>query len=322
MKYRHCLCALLALALAATAGTTLARSTKTVTLLVGFPAGGAPDTVARVFANQLQQATGQSVIVENKPGASGELAIDALRNAPADGNTVAVIPASLLALTPLVLKSAHYDPVRDFIGVGSLAEYGFGVAAGPASGVATLADYKSWASKHPARSNFATPGLGTPQHFLGVQLQKALGVELTHIPYRGGAAAVTDVIGARVALLITTEQLLVPYQGKTLKTLFITSNRRNPQMPDVPTAREVGLPQLESTDWFGLFVKTGTPPSDVAAWRTAVAKVTASPAYVTALKNLGYSIPAKQPADFTHSVRAAVAAWSNRVKLAHFQAMD
>ncbi|MDE2457374.1 MAG: hypothetical protein KGL43_27605, partial [Burkholderiales bacterium] len=313
---------LFALTLAAAAGIAAAQPGKTVRLLVGFPAGGAPDAVARAFADQMRQATGQAVVVENKPGASGKLAIDELRNARADGDTIAVIPASILALTPQVLKSARYDPVNDFVGLGSLAEYGFGVAAGPASGATDIAGYKAWAAKHPKDSNFATPGVGTPQHFLGAQLQKALGVELTHIPYKGGASAVTDVIGGQVALLITTEQLLVPYEGQKLHTLFITSARPNPRMPKVPTAREVGMPQLESTDWFGLFVQAGTPQAKVDEWRAAVAKITASPAYIAAMKNLGFSVPAKQPVDFIEPVKAAVAAWGRRVKLANFNAMD
>jgi len=313
---------LFALTLTAAACAASAQPGKTIKLLVGFPAGGAPDAVARAFADQLRQATGATVVVENKPGASGKLAIDALNSAPADGQTLAVIPASILALVPQVVKSARYDALRDFTAVGNLAEYGFGVAAGPASGATDVASYKAWAKGHPKESSFATPGAGTPQHFLGAQLQKLLDVDLTHVPYKGGASAVTDVIGGQVPLLITTEQLLVPYEGQKLRTLFITSNQRNPRMPKVPTAREVGLPQLENTDWFGLFVKAGTPQAKVDEWRVAVTKVAASGAYVEAMKNMGYSVPAKQPTDFSQLMKSGVAAWSGRVKLANFEATD
>ncbi len=296
----------------------------TVKLLVGFPAGGVVDVVARAFADQLRQQTGATVVVENRPGAAGKLAIDALLAAPAQGETLAVIPASVLALTPLVVKSATYDAVRDLSALGSLAEYGFGFAVGAgAPGVSNLQGYKAWALANPKSSSYASPGLGTPQHFMGAQLAKLLGIELTHIPYKGGAAAVTDVIGGQVPLLITTEQLLPPHeaQGK-LKTLFVSSRTRNPKMPQVPTAAELGLGQLESMDWFGLFARAGTSPAKVAEWRGAVAKVLADPKYAEAIRGMGYGVPAAQPADFTKLLTDERAAWTARVRLTGFTAAD
>lgn len=315
--------AAIAVALACIASISLAQPGATVKILVGFPAGGAPDAVARAFADHLRQMNGNPIVVENKPGASGKIAIDALLSAPADGQTLALIPASVLALVPQVVKAAKYDAVRDFTALGNVAEYGFGVAAGPASNAADITAYRNWARANPRQSNFATPGVGTPQHFLGAQLQKALGVELTHVPYKGGAPALGDVIGGQVPLLITTEQLLVPHeaQGK-LKTLFITSRERNPRMPDVPTAREAGLPQLENTDWFGLFVRAGTPAPRVDEWRGLVVKVVASAGYVDAMKNMGYTVPKKQPADFSRQIEADQAAWTERVQLSGFTAAE
>lgn len=323
MNRKQCIRSLLALALAATASAASAQPNAGVKVLVGFPAGGAPDAVARAFADELRQSSGVTAVVENRPGASGKIAIDALLSAPADGQTIAIIPASVLALVPQVVKSAKYDITRDFTALGSVAEYGFGVAAGPASKATDLASFKAWAKSHPKQSNYATPGPGTPQHFLGAQLQKLLDAELTHVPYRGGAAALSDVLGGQVSLLITTEQLLVPHeaQGK-LSTLFITSKQRNPRMPKVPTAREVSLPQLESTDWFGLFVKAGTPAAKVDELRATVAKIVASPAYGEAMRTMGYSVPQSQPANFTQLLKAEQAAWTERVKLAKFEATD
>lgn len=293
----------------------------TVKILVGFPAGGAPDAVARAFADELRQTTNATVVVENKPGASGKIAIDSLLSAPADGNTIAMIPSSILVLVPQIIKVAKYDAVRDFVTLGSVAEYGFGVAAGPASKATTMAEYKAWARANSSHSAFATPGAGTPQHFLGAQLEKALGISLTHVPYRGGAAAVGDVIGGQVPLLITTEQLLVPHEGQgKLKALLITSKERNPKLPNVPTAREAGMPQLESVDWFGLFGKAGMAPAKAAQWRAQVDKVLASNRYREAMKNMGYTVPAKQPDDFPKLLASERAAWADRVKLSGFAA--
>lgn len=296
----------------------------TVKLLVGFPAGGVVDVVARAFADQLRALTGATVVVENRPGAAGKLAIDALMAAPAQGDTLAVIPASVLALTPLVVKSATYDAVRDLSALGSLAEYGFGFAVGSgAPGVNTLQAFKTWALANPKSSSFASPGLGTPQHFMGAQLGKLLGIELAHIPYKGGAAAVTDVIGGQVPMLITTEQLLPPYetQGK-LKTLFVTSRTRNPKMPQVPTAAEVGLAQLESMDWFGLFARAGTSPAKAAEWRTVLGKVLADAKYAEAIRGLGFGVPGTQPSDFVKLMTEERAAWTSRVRLTGFTAAD
>ena len=294
-----------------------------VKIMVGFPAGGAPDAVARAFADQLRLSSGATVVVENRPGASGKIAIDALLAGPATGVTIAVIPSSVLALVPQIVASAKYDSVRDFVTLGRIAEYGFGVAAGPASHATTVAAYKDWAKTHPKQSSYGTPGLGTPQHFLGAQLEKALAIDLTHIPYKGGAAAVTDVIGGTVPLLITTEQLLVPYvtQG-TLKALLITSSQRNPKMPLVPTALEAGLPQLEATDWFGVFARAGTPTASVAEWRTLVMKVISAPKYQETMKSQGYTVPSTQPADFAKLLAVERSGWAERVKVSGFTATD
>lgn len=294
-----------------------------VKILVGFPAGGAVDAVARAFADQLRQQTGGTAVVENKAGASGKIAIEALLAGPATGETVAVIPSSVLVLTPQVLKSVKYDAVRDFTPLGSLAEYGFGVASGPASKVATVAAYKEWAKANPLHSSYATPGLGTPQHFLGSQLQKLLGVDLNHVPYRGGAAAVTDVLGGQVAMLISVDQLFVAHEGQgKLNTLLVTSRTRNPKLPNVPTAREAGLPQLEAVDWYGLFAKKDTPPAKVAEWKAVLAKVIASPKYIASVKEMGYSVPDQQPSDFTKTIESERTAWTERVKLSGFTAAD
>jgi tripartite-type tricarboxylate transporter receptor subunit TctC len=294
-----------------------------VKILVGFPAGGAPDAVARAFADQLRVSSGATVVVENRPGASGKIAIDALLAGPATGETIAVIPSSVLALVPQIVASAKYDSVRDFVTLGSVAEYGFGVAAGPASRATTIAAYKDWAKTHPKESSYGTPGLGTPQHFLGAQLEKSLAIDLTHIPYKGGAAAVTDVIGGTVPLLITTEQLLVPYETQgTLKALFITSNKRNPKMPQVPTAREVGLPQLEATDWFGVFARAGTSAASVSDWRAMVIKVISAPKYQDAMKGQGYTVPTGQPSDFPKLLATERSGWTERVRVSGFTAAD
>ncbi|MGE4335675.1 MAG: Bug family tripartite tricarboxylate transporter substrate binding protein [Pigmentiphaga sp.] len=303
----------------ALASPAFAQSSETIRLVVGFPPGGVVDVVARTFAEHARQATDHTLVVENRPGASGKLAMDTLLNGPSDGLTLLIAPASMVELTPMVIPSANYDPVNDLVAMGGLAEYGFGVAAGPSSGTKTIDEYRDWADANPELSNFATPGQGTPQHFLGAQLQDLLGVELMHVPYRGGAAAINDVLGGQVPLFITSEQLLIPYEGQgKLHTLFITSPKRNPLMPNVPTSQEVGLPQLETADWFGAFLKAGTPSAQEEVLRSQVQQVLASPAYIEAINKLGYAVPEKQPDDFVELMRSEIQAWEQRLKLSGF----
>lgn len=298
----------------------LAQTTSVTRLIVGFPAGGAVDTIARTFAEYARQAAGTTLIVENRAGASGQISLDVLKNAPADGLTLLIAPASLIELAPIVMPTMKLDPVKDLTAVGSVAEYGFGVAAGPASGAKDIEAYKSWAKAHPSASSFASPGQGTPQQFLGAQLQKALGVDLVHIPYKGGAPAINDVMGGQIPLIISTEQLLVPYEGQgKMNTLFITSKTRNPLMPNVPTAKEAGLPQLEAVDWFGAFVKAGTDTEKVNLWKARVEKVLKSPGYIAAMKRLGYGVPRQQAADFAAEVDKERTIWADRVKLTNFK---
>jgi len=323
MKRPRGLGKLIAVALALAAGLAQAQPGGAIRLLVGFPAGGAPDAVARVFAEHLRLASGANVVVENRAGATGKLAIDAVLAAPADGLTLMVMPSSSLLLTPMVLKSANYDAVRDFSAVSALAEYGFGMALGPAAQGATLADFSAWAKSHPDKANYATPGLGTPQHFLGAELARQIGAPLTHVPYRGGANAVTDVLGGQVAALITTEQLLVPYQAQgKLRAVLVTSPQRNAKLPGVPTARESGLPQLEAVDWFGLFARAGTPAERLAEWQTRADAVLASPGYRKAIADMGYALPAQPTAGLERRLERERGIWSERMRVSGFKATE
>lgn len=292
-------------------------------ILVGFPAGGAPDLVARAFADQLRNTGRSNVIVENRAGASGKVAIDVLLAEAADGRTLAVIPSTILILLPKILKSARFDAVKDFAVVGSLVEYGFGVAAGPAVKAGDFNALVEEAKKSGARPAYGTPGVGTPQHFLGAQLKKDLGVDFTHVPYKGGAAALGDLVAGHIPLMITTEQLLVPlHRDGKLRAMLVTSRQRNAQMPDVPTARELGLPQLEAEDWFGLFAKQGTPTAAMEEWRGLLKGALAAEAYRAAVGRSGYAVPARQEPDYAPIIARDTVLWAERVKASGFEAGD
>ena len=292
-------------------------------ILVGFPVGGAPDAVARAYAEHLRAVAGITVLIDNRTGASGKIAIDALLAASADGQTLALIPASALHTVPMTSKAARYDSLRDFAAIGSVAEYGFGVSAGPASGAQDLNAFKAWAIRQPKPVGYATPGAGTPQHFIGAQMQALLGVNMIHVPYRGGAAAIGDVMSGEVPLLVTTEQLLVPHEGQgKLKLLFVTSAERNARLPHVPTAREAGLPQLEQSDWFGIFAKSGTAAAKIEELQGQLRRVLASQGYRDSMNALGYGIPNQQSANFSERLQSERRIWAERVKIAGFDAPE
>lgn len=301
----------------------LAQPAAPLKLLVGFPPGGAPDVVARLYADQMKKATGANVVVENRAGASGKLAIDALFAASADGNTLALIPSAVLALIPHTLKSAKFNPTNDFVPIASLAEYGFTLATGPGVPRGNLEEFLKWVRSNPGKASFGTPGLGTPQHFLGASLAKTAGVDLAHVPYRGGAQALTDVLGGRTSSLITTEPLVVPLHAKKeLNALIVTSPQRNLKMADVPTAQESGFVYLEAVDWFGLFARAGTPGEVVRRLQQQAGSVVALKEYVSAVTDLGYRVSPARPEQLRAMIEKDVSSWGTRVKVAGFTAEE
>ena len=301
----------------------IAQSTAPVKLLVGFPPGGAPDVVGRLYADQMRKATAANVVVENRAGASGKLALDALLAAAVDGNTLAVIPSAVLALLPHTLKSAKFSPTSDFVPIASLADYGFTLATGAGVPKGNLEDFVKWVRSNPGKASYGTPGLGTPQHFLGASFAKTAGIDMAHVPYRGGAQALTDVLGGRTSSLITTEPLVVPFHAKReLNALFVTSAQRNPKMADVPTARESGLAYLEAVDWFGLFARAGTPDETIRRMQQQAGSVVALKEYVDAVTELGYRVTQAKPEQLRAMVERDVGTWGSRVKAAGFTAEE
>lgn len=261
-----------------------AQGGRKLTMLVGFAAGGAPDTVARALAEGLR-SQGYTAIVDNKAGAGGRLATDALLAGPADGSTVALLPGGSLTIYPHVYNKLRYGGPTDFALLAAVCEFPFAFAVGRQVPVQTLAEFVAWAKAHPDRSEFATPGAGTAMHFLGVQLASQARIELAHIPYKGGAPALTDVMGGNVAALFTTlPNLIKPHQAKRIRILAQSGEHRIAAVPDVPTFKESGFPGLTLSEIFLVIAPPGTPAAvqkELSADLTAAAAV---PAVQAALK--------------------------------------
>lgn len=262
--------------------------TKTVRIIAAGPAGGSADIVARLLADQLSQQIGQTVIVDPKPGAGGVLAVNDLSLAPRDGHTLLVGVNSLVSEIPHILKL----PVVMANEIKPLAEVARGglVMVGNLSLPArTLFEVIGYVKAHPGQVNFASYTAGTLSHVMGMQLNQAAGIDMTHVGYKGSTPALQDLMGGHVQLMFDGMATSIPLiKGGRIKAFAVSTPRRSPLLPDVPTFTELGLPQLEATAWMGLWAKPDLPAALQARIRTAALKALAQPGARERLQEVGF----------------------------------
>lgn len=286
----------------------------------GYPAGGAIDQLARIFAEEFGQGLGKTYIVDTRTGAGGKIAVDHVKAAAPDGNTVLIAAASNITIYPHTVRKSTYE-ARDFVPVAIAGEYDTGIAVRAAAPAADLRRYLALAKDDPVLASYATPGAGTMPHFYGMLLGQAAGVPFKHIPYRGTGPAITDAIAGHVGSVISPVGTLVPHvKSGSIRVIATTGTKRSAQLPDVPTFRELGFPQLESSTWFGLFVPAGTPPDVVARLNDIAVKAVNTPAIREKLKALDLEPLALAPAEFASRVRAEDEHWGKVVKASGFVA--
>lgn len=289
-----------------------------VHVLVGYAPGGAADTVARLVGDGMR-GSGAAVIVENKAGAAGRLAIESLLAAPADGATLLMTNLSALTLYPHIFKALRYDPLKQFAGVGTACRMSFAIAVGAASPAKTLDEYLALARKDRAVAAYGTPGAGTPMQFLGNMLGRAAQVPLTHVAYKGGSAAVTDAVGGSLPAVITTTPNLIPmHRAGKLRILALSDPAPNPALPDVPTFKSLGYPDLSITEDFAYFARAGTPASAIAHWHGAIASAVQSSKVAGLLQKADYTPLTMTPQALDARVQSEYASWSAIVKAAGY----
>lgn len=302
-------------------GLSLAQD-RTLRVLVGYTAGGAADTVARAVGEGLRDS-GYTAVIENKAGAAGRLAVEALMSAPADGTTVLMTPMGNLTLYPHVLKSLRYDPLKQFAGLGTACGMSFALAVGANSPARTLQDFIALARKDSTQAAFGTPGAGTAMHFIGELLARHAGVALTHVPYKGGAAAVTDAIGGVLPAVITTLPNLLPqHRSGKLRILAISDAQPNPVLPGVPTFKSLGYPDLAVTEHFAFFARSGTPAPVVAQLSQAITASVKSAKVSAALKAAEYDPRTATAEALDRMVRSEHAEWGSIVKATGYTPQD
>ncbi len=297
------------------------RMDKPVHILVGFAPGGTADLIARVVADKLKDTIGQPVIVENRPGAAGRIAADAVKAAPPDGATIMVMPIGPMAVVPHTLKSISYDTLKDFAPIGLGATFQFALAVGPQSGTNGWSEFVAWAKANPSKASYATSAAGSLPHFIGVLLSREIGVDMVHIAYKGSAAYVNDLIGGQVpAAIDAVGDLTELHRAGRVRILATSGAARSPVLPDVPTFAELGLKNVVATGWFGFFAPAATPKAAVETLNRGINKALASPDVVERLAKIGMDPATSTPEEFARIVSSDYAKWGPIVKASGFTA--
>ena len=290
-----------------------AYPTKPVTLIVPQAAGGANDTIARIFAQKLAENLGQAVVIDNRVGAGGNIGTVAAAKAPKDGYTLLLSVNSAHIINTYLYKNAGFDPLKDFEPITPVATAGYVLVADPAFPGKNVKDLIDYAKANPGMS-YASAGNGTLNHLLAEMLKAQTGIDMQHIPYKSAAASVQDVVGGRVPVSFqSVPSALAFVKAGKLKVLGVANQKRVPALPDVPTIGET-IPGYGSTPWYGLFAPAGTPKAVIARLHEASVKTLASPDVQEKLVAQGCEALTATPEQFVAMIRAEMPQWQKIVK--------
>lgn len=307
----------LCLAASGTAATVAAQDypTRPIRLVVPFPAGGPTDIVARPLAQFLGDALKQQVIVDNRGGAGGSIGADNVAKAPADGYSLLMATVGTHAINATLYKKLAYDPVNDFTPIALIAAAPVALVAHPVLGVSSVAELLAKAKAQPGTIGFGTAGNGTPGHLTGEMFRAATGVDLKHIPYKGSAPAISDLIGGQIPLMFDPLQSVLPHvQGGRIKLLAISSAARSPVVADIPTFAEAGLKDFEATAWWGVFAPANLPPALATRLNAELQRIVASEAFRERLVPRGVEVIGGSRESFAKFQQGELAKWGKAVR--------
>lgn len=282
-------------------------------ILVGFPPGGSADVMARLVADALRDDF-SPIVVDNKPGAGGRIALNMVKNAKPDGQTVIVLPSGPMVLFPHVYKKLDYDAVKDFTPISQIARFQFGVVAGPASGVKNMNEMIAKAKANPGANSYGTPGAGTLPHFMGVLMEQSAGVQLNHVPFQGGAPANNALLGGHIDYKfdVVSETAELHHSGKA-RIIAVTGSKRDTQVPEVPTLKEAGI-AMDATAWFAMYGPAGLQGDALARLERAMVKIVRQPAFKDKLVKLGYEPMGSNSTELAAAQKADLARWEKPIK--------
>jgi len=293
---------------------------KLTRMIVGFAPGGSSDVTARLLVEQMR-GYASTIIIDNRPGAGGRIAVEVAKAGTPDGSVLLLSPASMIVLYPHLYKPLGYDPVQDLVAITTVCAFPFVLSVGPLvpREVRTLADFIQWCKANPKLASYGTSGAGSMLHFAGMMLARAANFDFTHVPYKGASPALQDLLGGQVASTVGVLGIALPHiQAGNLRALAMTGATRSSFLPDVPTLTEAGFPGLEITEWQGLFVPAKTPPPVVHALNRSVRDALDTAEVKAGLIKLSFEAGGTSPEQFADIVRADIARWEPIVKASGF----
>jgi tripartite-type tricarboxylate transporter receptor subunit TctC len=292
-----------------------AYPSKPIRLICPFPPGGAVDIASRATANELTKILHQSVVVENKPGAGGNLGGAEAARSAADGYTIFMTTSGIQAINPALYAKMPFDPNKDLAPVAPLVSLNNVLVVHPSVPAKSVKDIIELAKKQPGKWTYASSGNGTSIHMSGAMFTQLTGTDILHIPYKGSAPAVTDLLAGQVNMMFDNIPSSLPHiKAGKLRALATTGAKRDPALPDLPTIAEAGVPGYESGVWFGLTVPAGTPKEVIAKLNAAAVQATKQPEFEKRMKELGYNIIPGSPEDMARMNQAELKRWTPIVK--------
>ncbi|HSV19553.1 MAG TPA: tripartite tricarboxylate transporter substrate binding protein [Casimicrobiaceae bacterium] len=312
-----CIATVLMCVAAATAAAADAWPTRPIKIIVSQAPGGVTDVITRIIAQPLGEVLGQSVVVENRPGASGLVGTEVVARAPADGYTLLSF-LDVNTIMPFTMKHIDYDPDRSFVPITLVARGSHVIVANPAAPFNNLRELIAYAKAHPGELSYASPATGSPQHLAGETIKREAGIQMTHVPYKGGGQAIIDVVGGQVPLgIVGLAPALPQLRAGKLKAIAVTGDKRSALLPDVPTVAESGIPGFATVQWQGLSAPAGTPPAVVKRLHQAMLEVMRRPEVVDKIKGQGLeAVSSATPDEFQQMIRAELKRWPAVVKAA------
>jgi tripartite-type tricarboxylate transporter receptor subunit TctC len=290
-----------------------------VKIIVPFAAGGPADNYARFLGQRLQEAMGQSFVIEDKPGGGSVIGTDTVAKAPADGYTL-LLMSNTHTVNETLLKNKPFELMRDFVPIAPINYSDLVLVIHPSVKAATLKDLIKLAKDNPGKLNYASSGPGTPYHMAGELFKSMAGVNIVHVPYKGSSGARTDVMGGQVQMMFDAVTTMAePAKLGRVKALATTGMKRSSVMPDVPTVNEAGVPGYEATIWLGLMAAKGTPPEVITRLNDAVSKIASDPEVRKLWAKDGAVPMVMKPAEFEKYLHADIAKWANVIKTANIK---
>lgn len=317
MKILAAICSTLLACVALAGGSAIAQTfpAKPIRIIVPFPPGGPTDPIGRMIAQKMQESTGQTVLVDNRPGGGGQIGAAQLKQAPADGYTLFIGDMGALAVNTTLYTALSYDPIKDFQPITTLMSAPMVMIVPAASPINLVADLLARAKTAEAKLSYASQGIGSGGHLAGEMLKSQTGAKLVHVPYKGGAPAMQDLVAGQVDLFFEVMGAVLP-QAKAgkVKMLAVAATKRSPLAPDVPTTEEVGLPGLTMSPWFGIVARNGTPDAVLKKLHADVVAALTNPEVTKRLTDVGFDPIPSTPEQFAAFMREEAARWGAVVK--------